>query len=94
MLSALHIAATIVSLALLVPYFGWGIYTLRHRYRYHEELKPSVEAATLLTLGVFYAFEWWLLQVWMSKSPVYLIFAALGLLASGVRRCMALCSSR
>ncbi|MBI5091992.1 MAG: hypothetical protein HZB26_06050 [Candidatus Hydrogenedentes bacterium] len=83
MLSALQILATIVSLVLLVPYFGWGIFTLRFRYRFHEELNPSIEAVTLLTVCVFYAFEWWLLRAWMASFPIYLIFAALGLLVSG-----------
>ncbi|MBI4559549.1 MAG: hypothetical protein HY706_18335 [Candidatus Hydrogenedentes bacterium] len=75
--------ATFLSLVLLVPYFGWGVYTLRLRFRFHEELNPVVETTTLACLFVFYVFELALLSVWLEDNPVFLIFSVLGLVVSG-----------
>ncbi len=80
--SALDIALA-CSLFLLIPYFGWGIYTLRKRYTHHEELNPAVEALTLAGLVVFYTAELALLRSWLGPLNEYFYLSALGLFVSG-----------
>ena len=75
--------ARIVTGAALVPYVGWGVYTLRVRYRYHEDLPVAAQAATLLALALFYIVEFYLLGVAMRNMKVYYAFAVLGLAVSG-----------
>lgn len=72
-----------LSTLLLVPYFAWGIFTLRYRYRFHEELAPAVEMATLILVVIFFAVELNLLRTWMSGRPIQFIFVGLGLFVSG-----------
>jgi len=72
-----------VAMALLVPYFGWGIYALRLKYRFHEELSLGIEACTLLGLAVFYAVEIALLRETLAGNLPFYAFALLGLFASG-----------
>ncbi|MCX5759732.1 MAG: tetratricopeptide repeat protein [Candidatus Hydrogenedentes bacterium] len=65
-----------------IPYLAWGIYALRRRYRYHEDIPPRVEALTLIGLILFFAAETYLLHRFMSDSPGYFFFAVLGLIVS------------
>lgn len=73
----------ILTAIILIPYFGWGVYTLRLRFRYHEDLTPVVEAATLLGVAVFFAIETLLLKAYLYNYPAFFIFAVLGLVVSG-----------
>jgi len=75
--------ARILTGVALIPYFVWGLYTLRLRYRYHEELPLAAEAATLLALALFYIVEFYLLGVATRHMAVYYAFAVLGLTVSG-----------
>ena len=75
--------ARILTGAVLVPYLAWGVYTLRVRYRYHEDLPAAAQAATLLALAVFYIVEFYLLGLAMRNMKVYYAFAVLGLAVSG-----------
>jgi tetratricopeptide (TPR) repeat protein len=68
----------------LVPFFAWGVYVLRLRYRYHEDISPYVEGATLAGLIVWYLFQFQLLNVWLKGDPILYFFAALGLIVSGM----------
>ncbi len=73
------------SAAVLIPYFAWGIYTLRLRFRYHEELAPKTEALTLLAVGVFFCVEMALVRAYIGRQmPLYYTFAILGVVVSGV----------
>jgi tetratricopeptide (TPR) repeat protein len=67
----------------LIPYFGWGIYTLRARFLYHEDISPTVEFITLVTVAIFLAIETYMLRAFASSSQIFLIFAILGLFVSG-----------
>lgn len=67
----------------VVAYFGWGIYTLRLRYRFHEDISPWVETLTLMLVGVFYIAELFLLRRYLAHTPTHFVFALLGLLVSG-----------
>lgn len=67
----------------LVPYFGWGLYSLRLHFRYHEEFRPAVAAFTLGGVLFFYLIETSLLRVYLAKQPAFFIFALLGLFVSG-----------
>lgn len=67
----------------LVPYVGWGLYTLRLRYRYHEELPLGTEAITVGVILIFYLVELYLLKWSLAAVPVFMIFAMLGLFVSG-----------
>jgi len=73
----------VISGVALVPYFGWGIYTLRLRYRYHEELTFAAEAGTLGAVFVFYVIELMLFRMTLNNMPLQLMFAILGLILSG-----------
>jgi tetratricopeptide (TPR) repeat protein len=72
-----------VSGLVLIPYLAWGVYTLRLRFRYHEDISPLIEAVTLLAVAAFFAVEVVLLRTYMGKNQVLHIFAMLGLLVSG-----------
>lgn len=67
----------------LVPYVGWGLYTLRLRYRYHEELPFHTEAITVGVILIFYLVELYLLKWSLAAVPVFMMFAMLGLFVSG-----------
>src|SRR5690606_41933372 len=69
--------ALAISLILLVPYLGWGVYALRLRYRYHEELPPVVEIITLAALLLYFGFEIMALEAWMSSEPIVYLFTVL-----------------
>ena len=69
----------IISTAMMLPFFLWGIYTLRIRFRYHEEFAPKVEVFTLLGVVVFMGVEVVLLRTWMTDTPVLYLFTILGL---------------
>jgi uncharacterized protein YhhL (DUF1145 family) len=72
-----------LSLVLLVPYFVWGIYLLRLRYQFHEELPVKVEVVTLLLLFLYYGVELLILNRWLTSSPVVYLFTVLGFAISG-----------
>lgn len=75
--------ALAISLILLVPYLGWGVYALRLRYRYHEELPPVVEIITLAALLLYFGFEIMALEAWMSSEPIVYLFTVLAFAISG-----------
>lgn len=68
---------------MLIPYLVWGVYTLRLRFRHHEEIGTLLECSTLVSLLVFYICEIALLRFWLNKTPVICVFAILGLAVSG-----------
>lgn len=74
---------TALALIMLVPYFAWGIYALRLKYRFHEDLSLMVEAGTLLGLMLFYYVEFILLREALETSKVQFMVAVLGLITSG-----------
>lgn len=75
--------ATGLSLILLVPFFGWGVYTLRMRYVLHDEPTHLTEALTIAGLVAFYVFEFAILWPWVNTSQILLLFAGLGLFVAG-----------
>ncbi len=72
-----------ISIALLVPYLGWGIYTLRRRFRFHDEFNVVTEVVTLIAVGLWFASEIALMRQYMREQPALFIFAVLGLFVSG-----------
>jgi tetratricopeptide (TPR) repeat protein len=75
--------AGVLSGLVLIPYLGWGIYTLRLRFRFHEEIAPRTEAITLVLVALFYALETFLLHGYLARLHAYFFFALLGLIVSG-----------
>jgi tetratricopeptide (TPR) repeat protein len=73
-----------IGLLLFIPFFGWGIYTLIQRYRFHEEFSTRVEAATLGGLVLFYLIEANEMQVVMDDSILMQIVTSLGLFVSSL----------
>lgn len=72
----------IITIGLLIPYVGWGIYTLSQRFHYHEEAGTVIEAATLLGVLLFLVIQVALLRTWLVNSPLLYVFTILGLMVS------------
>jgi len=70
---------TFLAEMLMLPYVGWGVYTLRRRYHHHDDLSLPFEAWTMLAVGVSFILEASLLRVWGTRQPVLYLFALLGL---------------
>ena len=75
--------AFVFSMLLLAPYLGWGLYALRMRYLFHEELPPLVEIATLVALLAFFGIELLVLDRWLAADPVVYLFTVLAFVISG-----------
>lgn len=73
----------ILLLASLVPYFCWGVYAMHARFLRHHDWPVHIEAATLAAIAVFYAFAFPLLRQYLADTPAAMLFAMLGLFASG-----------
>ncbi len=74
----------ILSVVLLIPFLGWGIYTLHVRFKRKEELHPLVEGATLVGVILFLAAEMALLRASLGHLTGFQVAAAIGLiLAAG-----------
>jgi len=67
---------------LLIPYLCWGVYLLKVRFQRQEELSVAGEALTFLGLILFLIIEFSFLNLWLRNSPLILILAVVGLLAS------------
>ncbi len=80
----MQFAAASIITVLLIPYVGWGIYLLRMRFHYREELPPLLEAVTLVAVGVALAIEIYFLNMWLQESVLQLVFAVLGLVTSAM----------
>lgn len=78
----MKIVLTALTQLLLLPYFGWGIYNLRRRYRFHDDVSPTVEASTLVCVTIYLYVQIAVLEFWMEQALVYLIFSVLGLFVS------------
>lgn len=74
---------TLLAGIMMVPFFAWGIYSLQRRFRFQEEGSPLLEAATLLLLVLFYAFEIAQLRESLYHLRGWYLFTVLGLLVSG-----------
>jgi tetratricopeptide (TPR) repeat protein len=75
-------SAFILTEVLLVPYLGWGVYLLRRRLRFQDELSSIVEALTLLGVLLFCALEIAMFRVWLSTDSLGFLFALLGVMVS------------
>lgn len=73
----------VVGYALLVPFFGWGIFLLRRRYLYHEESAMSLEIGTTAFVGAFFWVEMLILREALSGQLILMLAAALGLSIAG-----------
>ena len=69
--------------ALLVPFFGWGIYLLRRRYLYYEESTTTVEVATTAFVSCFFWVEALVLREALSGQILPFLIALLGLSIAG-----------
>jgi hypothetical protein len=69
----------IIITLMLIPYVGWGVYTLRLRYRDHSELESSVE---WLTLGFVFVVNFLFLNTMktdMGHNPIFFLFTMLAM---------------
>ncbi|MBI1317746.1 MAG: hypothetical protein GC168_02210 [Candidatus Hydrogenedens sp.] len=71
-----------ISLILLVPYFGWGVFSLHRKFLLHEDWPLAIEIATMAGLILFYAITLPLLRPYLITNPGLLVFAGLGLFVS------------
>ena len=76
------VVAFILSAALMLPFFAWGIYTLRERYVLHGEIPRRVELATLAGVLAFCLVQLFLIRLWIGGVEVLYIFALLSLLVA------------
>ncbi len=74
--------AFIVSASLMVPFFAWGVYTLRERYVLHEEIPRHVEVATLCGVVLFCMVQLFLSRHWMGGIEILYVFTVLSLLVA------------
>ncbi len=75
--------STAFSALIMLPYLAWGIFTLRLRYRFHEELSFTAEVVTLAAVSAFLMLELYLLKSVMTENLVLYVFTVLGLAVSG-----------
>lgn len=68
----------------MIPYFAWGVYTLRVRYKFQAELAPQVQGATLCAVAIFLSIEMYAMGSILSGRPLEHIFSVLGLILSAV----------
>jgi hypothetical protein len=73
----------LIGYALLVPFFGWGIYLLRRRYLYYEESTMALELATSVFVGVFFWVEILALRQVLVGQFLLHLAAMLGLSMAG-----------
>ena len=73
---------TIIATISLIPFFGWGLFSLIRRYRYHEESSALNEIVSLLGLIAFFGLESNLLRGMLDSAASY-IFSLLGLFVAG-----------
>jgi len=72
------------AMLLMVPYFAWGVYTLRVRFKMQAELAPKVESATLIAVAIFLSFEMYAMGSFFLNERIAHIFSVLGLILSAV----------
>ena len=72
----------IVETVLLVPFFGWGVYTVYLRFHKRAESTLIGDGVTTLVLIVYIAFQVHYLGAWGRAYPLEYIFSILGLLVS------------
>jgi tetratricopeptide (TPR) repeat protein len=68
---------------MVVPYFGWGLYTMHRRYLRHHDWPVHVEIMSLTALVVYFALALPVLRGYLADTPAALAFALLGLTVSG-----------
>ncbi len=68
----------------LIPFFGWGLFSLHWKYRRREDWPLWVEALTVAGLAVFYALEIDELRVWLQHQRIAYFFSVLGLFVAGL----------
>lgn len=66
----------------MVPFFGWGLYTLNIRYRKHEEFHAKAEIITLASVVATLLICFWLLHASFSDDQLTYIFSDLGLVVA------------
>ncbi len=66
----------------MVPFFAWGVYTLRERYVLHGEIPRRVELATLGGVLAFYMVQLLLIRQWIGGVEILYIFTLLSLLVA------------
>lgn len=67
---------------MMLPFFAWGVYTLRVRYVLHGEMPRRVEVSTLGGVVAFYIVQLLLIKLWMGGIEVLYIFTLLSLLVA------------
>ena len=76
------VAALILFVLLMIPFLGWGIYTLRERFVLHEEIPHRVEVATLCGVMLFCFLQLVLVKQWTGAMGALYIFTGLGLMVA------------
>ncbi len=72
------------ALLLLVPFMAFGVYALRRRFLNHDEWGLAWQSAVLVYVLLVNAFEVRAISEELADTPVYMIFASLGMLAASM----------
>lgn len=72
------------ALLLLVPFLAFGVHTLRRRFLSHDEWGLAGQSVVLIAVLLTVAFEITAMRDELTETPVYLIFASLGMLATSM----------
>jgi len=73
----------LLSGVLFVAYLCWGVHCLRRRLSEHADDNFVQDGITLCGVLLFYIFEFYVLDEWMSNSPLRLLLAVFALFVSG-----------
>ena len=72
------------ALVLLTPFLAFGVYALRRRFLNHDEWGLARQSVVLVYVLLTAAFEIHAVHEELSDTPVYMIFASLGMLAASM----------
>jgi hypothetical protein len=71
-----------ITILLLIPFVGWGIYILRIQLKYREDLRRNAQIATVIGVLIFLTIEISIMQVSLGARSGMYILSVLALLMS------------
>jgi tetratricopeptide (TPR) repeat protein len=76
------VVAFAMSVALMLPFFFWGVHLLRERYLLHRDIPMRVEVYSLLGVVAFQTVQLMLIRIWMGEITAFYAFTMLAIAAA------------